>query len=136
MSPKITPSFINNIWKVFFGLHVFMYSAYFYIVPKEKISKLYLGMIFFISVGELLLTDSYQYFEYVMYSYLLAHLLFTIVIYRYYLANESKFDVFTFSLPFLLTFCIIYIVKCRFFMGNSCSIYRYSCLCKCINSIT
>lgn len=67
-------------------------------------------MLFFIALGEFLLIDPYQYFEYVIYSYFLSHVIFSVVIYNNYLRNESKFDVFTFSLPFLLTFSIVFIL--------------------------
>lgn len=103
----------NNTLLQFIARGVFpllLYFTYFNLVPKKRISKLYLGVIFCITIGEFFLTDSYKYFEYVIYSYLIAHVLFTIIIYRYYLRNESMFDVFTFSLPFLLTFSIIYIL--------------------------
>lgn len=107
---------LQLIAKVF--LPILLFSVYLFTVPKEKINKLYLVMILLVTIGEFFITYPYQYFNYVILFYLLAHITFTIIIYRNYLRNESFFDVFTFSLPFLLTFSIIYILyELNFYWG-------------------
>lgn len=60
--------------------------------------------------GQLFFIIPESYFSHTLYSYFIAHSLFATMVYIKYLRNKSFFDIFTFSLPFLLTFSTIYIM--------------------------
>lgn len=94
--------------KIFLPLTLLM--MYVTSVKKEKRRILYIIMIFFIAVGELAFLYPKDYFIVSIYAFCIAHIIFTFIIYRNYLRNKSKFDVFTFSLPFMFTISVIFVL--------------------------
>lgn len=76
----------------------------------KKRNGLYILMLLFVCAGQLFFIEPDTYFSYTLYCYLITHILFSVIIYTKYLKRKSSFDIFTFSLPFLLTFSIIYIM--------------------------
>lgn len=85
-------------------------SIYLLGTPKAKWNKLYIIMVFLFGAGELFYVYPEDYFHYSLAFYLISHLLFIKIIYDKHLINKSIFDVFSFSLPFLLPFSIILIL--------------------------
>lgn len=91
-------------------LFLSLLAIYMIKVPRQQWNKLYLPMIVLTFFGQVLFIKSNSYFAYTFYLYFIAHTLFAIIVYKKYLKDKSFFDAFTFSLPFILTFSIIYIM--------------------------
>lgn len=79
-------------------------------VSKKDWNTLYILMIFLFGVGELFYVYVEDYFQFSLYFYLISHVLFIRIIYAKFLVNKSFFDIFSFSLPFLLPYSIILIL--------------------------
>lgn len=94
-----------------FGARTFLIpsllSIYILGTPKKKWNILYIIMILLFGIGGLFYVFVEDYFLYSFGCYFIAHFLFTKTIYDNYLVNKSFFDIFSFSLPFLLPFSII-----------------------------
>lgn len=91
-------------------LFLTLITTYITTVSNNNWNKLYIGMTITILIGQLFFINPESYFSYSLYSYFIAHFLFAIMIYTKFLKNKSSLDIFTFSLPFLLTFSAIYIM--------------------------
>lgn len=91
-------------------LTVVLIIMYFLRVAKQQYDYLYVGSLIFAGIGETFFVVPDAYFNITIYGYLIAHILFTITIYKKYLKNKSFFDAFTFSLPFILTFSVIFVM--------------------------
>lgn len=99
---------LQFVAKVFLTLVLLL--LYFTESLKKKISVFTILMLLLVCVGQLFFIKPSDYFTYTFYCYLIMHILFSIVIYTKHLKSKSRFDIFTFSLPFFLTFAIIYIL--------------------------
>lgn len=91
-------------------LTVVLIIMYLLKTPKQKYNYLYISSLISAGVGEVFFVMPDSYFSITIYGYLIAHILFTITVYKKHLENKSFFDVFTFSLPFILTFSVIYVM--------------------------
>lgn len=85
-------------------------SLYVFNVKKERFNKYYLLIVFSLAIGEIAFLFRKDYFIVSTYTFTIAQIILTIVIYHKYLRNRSKFDIFTFSLPFLFTISVIYLL--------------------------
>lgn len=76
-------------------------------IPKKELNWLYITMILTFGFGELFYVYVESYFQFSLYLYFLSHLIFTKIIYDKFLVDKSLFDIFSFSLPFILSYSII-----------------------------
>lgn len=81
-------------------------------VSKQKWNKWYLLMTVFVLLGQLFFVnpDPNSHFSYTLYLYFIAHMLLSFIVYDKYLEDKSFFDIFTFSLPFILSLSVIYVM--------------------------
>lgn len=85
-------------------------TLYFFNVEKEKKNWLYPLLLLCIGVGQLFFSQPENYFAYTIVTYSMAHIIFMLLIYNNFLKQKSPFEIFTFSLPFMLTLSIICIL--------------------------
>lgn len=105
LDQNYTLQFITKI-----ALSLVLLIIYLSIGLSKRRDRLYITMLVFVCLGQLFFIKQDVYFIYTFYCYLIMHILFVIIIYTKYLKNKSLFDVFTFSLPFLLMFSVIYVL--------------------------
>lgn len=82
----------------------------FYFFSVKKINYYYVLMLISILIGHLFMIFPQKYFIICLCSYLAFHLLATSLVYKKFLVKKSSFNVFTFSLPFFMSFLTIFLL--------------------------
>lgn len=90
--------------KPFIPITLFLYYSF----SVKKIEPLYVTMLFMAMVGQLFMILPYNYFVFSLLAYLVFHLIATIFIFKKFLLKKSVFDIFTFALPFFMSFSTIF----------------------------
>lgn len=96
------------IAKIF--LSIILLSMYLFAVKKENVKKLYVLMLLFVGLGQIMFIFIEDYFYVSVFSYFSAHIVFSYIIYKKYLKKQSLFDIITFSLPFIFVFSVAYVL--------------------------
>lgn len=81
-----------------------------YALSIKKINYLYIGMLVSSLLGHMFLIYPEKYFTLCVFSYFSMHIFGIILVFKHFLTKKSWLDIFTFSLPFLIVFCVVFIL--------------------------
>lgn len=82
----------------------------FYYFSVKKVNFIYILMLAFALLGHMFMIFPQKYFVICLYCYLIFHILITYLIYQKFLAKKSIFNIFTFSLPFFMSFLTVFLL--------------------------
>lgn len=82
----------------------------FYCTSVKKIDFIYILMLIAMLFGHLFMVFPQKYFIICLYFYIVFHLLITYLVYKRFLIKKSIFNIFTFALPFFMSFLTIFLL--------------------------